>query len=302
VLEHDGNQARHLRGDFEAQWNDDAHHVLHVLLTGEKEGYYADYVDHPADRLARCLEQGFAYQGEPSRYRNGAPRGTRSADLPPTAFVMFLQNHDQIGNRAFGERLTVLTGSAALEAAIALQMLCPQIPLMFMAEEDASTTPFLFFTDFHGPLADMVREGRRREFAQFSTFAAAARRELIPDPNAPSTFLGSIAQPDPGRGAARFDLYRRLLALRRGEIVPRLAGARSIEARALGTAGAVAAWRMGDGAVLTIATNLGADAVAVARPNGRLLFESPALVAACLDSGFLPAHSIVALLEEPHER
>ena len=96
---------------FDAQWNDDAHHVLHVLLTGESEGYYEDYADRPAERLARCLEEGFVYQGEPSAYRGGKPRGTPSADLPPTAFVLFLQNHDQIGNRAFGDRLTRLAAS-----------------------------------------------------------------------------------------------------------------------------------------------------------------------------------------------
>ena len=117
------------RRGFDAQWNDDGHHVLHVLLTGESEGYYEDYADRPAERLARCLEEGFIYQGEPSAYRGGKPRGTPSADLPPTAFVLFLQNHDQIGNRAFGERLTQLAHPQALEAAIALLLLCPQIPL-----------------------------------------------------------------------------------------------------------------------------------------------------------------------------
>ena len=104
VLEHDANIASHLRGDFDAQWNDDAHHVLHVLLTGEDEGYYGDYVDDPAAMLARSLAEGFIYQGEPSRHRDGEPRGAERGS-PPTAFVLFLQNHDQIGNRALGERL-----------------------------------------------------------------------------------------------------------------------------------------------------------------------------------------------------
>jgi 1,4-alpha-glucan branching enzyme len=102
VLEHDGNVASHLAGDLDAQWNDDGHHALHVLLTGERDGYYADYADDPAGRLARVLAEGFAYQGEPSRYRGGKPRGTPSGHLPPTAFVFFLQNHDQIGNGARG--------------------------------------------------------------------------------------------------------------------------------------------------------------------------------------------------------
>src|SRR5213079_1349539 len=143
VLENDDNAASHLAGYFDAQWNDDGHHVLHLLLTGEREGYYRDYSDSPAGRLALCLKEGFIYQGERSPYRHGKPRGTRSADLPSTAFVLFLQNHDQIGNRALGERLTVRADPTALEAAIVLQMLCPQIPLMFMGEERASRTPFL---------------------------------------------------------------------------------------------------------------------------------------------------------------
>ncbi|HEY5226002.1 MAG TPA: malto-oligosyltrehalose trehalohydrolase, partial [Methylovirgula sp.] len=153
VLENDDNIASHLRGDFDAQWNDDAHHALHVLLTGEKEGYYADYVEAPAEKLARSLAEGFIYQGEPSPHRDGAPRGTPSADLPPDAFVLFLQNHDQIGNRAFGDRLSVLSDPAALEAAIALQLLAPHIPLIFMGEEQASQTPFLFFADYDDDLA-----------------------------------------------------------------------------------------------------------------------------------------------------
>ncbi len=111
-----------------------------------------------------------------------------SSHLPPTAFVLFLQNHDQIGNRAFGERLTSLVQPAALEAAIALMLLCPQIPLLFMGEECASRTPFLFFTDHGAELADAVREGRRGEFAKFPTFADPASRERIPDPNAPETY------------------------------------------------------------------------------------------------------------------
>src|SRR6185369_3703548 len=147
---------------IDAQWNDDGHNVLHTLLTGEDAGYYLDYAEQPAWKLARCLAEGFIYQGEHLRY-TGEPRGLPSGHLPPTAFVLFLQNHDQIGNRAFGERLTVLAEPAALEAAIALVLLSPQIPMLFMGEETASRTPFLFFADHAGRLADAVREGRRAE-------------------------------------------------------------------------------------------------------------------------------------------
>ena len=272
VLEHDGNVSDHLRRDFDAQWNDDGHHVLHTLLTGEREGYYVDYADRAAERLARCLAEGFVYQGDPSAHRKGEPRGTASGDLPPTAFVLFLQNHDQIGNRAFGDRLTARVKPEALEAAIALQLLCPQIPLIFMGEEAASTSPFQFFTDHHGELADAVREGRRREFASFAAFSDPARRETIPDPNAPETFERSRPQGDPEHGADRAALYRRLLALRHERIVPHLQGAKSLGAEAVSPSAVLSRWRLGDGSILTVAANLAAEACALTRPTGALIY------------------------------
>jgi malto-oligosyltrehalose trehalohydrolase len=294
VLEHDGNVAEHLRRDFDAQWNDDGHHVLHVLLTGENEGYYGDYADKPAERLARCLAEGFIYQGEPSAHRGGDKRGTPSADLPPTAFVLFLQNHDQIGNRAFGDRLTDSVKPEALEAAIALQLLCPQIPLIFMGEESASRSPFQFFTDHHGELADAVREGRRKEFASFAAFSDPARRAKIPDPNAAETFEQSRPEPG-GRGDAREELYRKLLRLRREHIVPRLQGAKAIGAEAIGASAVAARWQLGD-AVLTLAANLGAEPCAFACPSGDLVFEMPD-DAGALAGGKLGAYTTLAFLE-----
>ena len=168
VLENERNAASLLgAGGFDAQWNDDFHNSAHVLLTGERDGYYRAYADAPRRHLARTLGEGFAYQGEPSPLHDGAPRGEPSAHLPPTAFVAFLQNHDQVGNRAFGERLRTLANEDAVRAATALLLLAPSIPLLFMGEEDGSTQPFQFFTDYRGALADAVREGRRREFAAF---------------------------------------------------------------------------------------------------------------------------------------
>ena len=290
VLEHDGNVAEHLRRDFDAQWNDDGHHVLHVMLTGEREGYYSDYADDSAHRLARCLAEGFIYQGDPSAHRNGEPRGTPSADLPPTAFVLFLQNHDQIGNRAFGDRLAASVAPQALEAAITLQLLCPQIPLIFMGEETASTSRFQFFTDHHGELADAVREGRRREFASFAAFSDPAQRETIPDPNAPETFQRSRPQGDAERGAGRAALYRRLLALRRERIVPHLQVAKSLGAEALSPSAALARWRLSDGSILTVAANLGAEACALARPTGALIYGNHT-------SGQLRGYTTLAFLE-----
>jgi malto-oligosyltrehalose trehalohydrolase len=291
VLEHH-NDASHLERDVDAQWNDDGHNVLHALLTGEDGGYYADYSDQPAARLARVMAEGWVYQGEHSAYLDG-PRGSRSAHLPPTAHVLFLQNHDQTGNRALGERLTVLTARPALEAAIALLMLSPQIPLLFMGEETASRTPFLFFTD-HGPdLAEAVREGRRNEFARFADFADPAKRERIPDPNAPGTFQASIPLPDPEQAAARTALYQRLIRLRLQHIAPLLDGARGIGGQAIGPKAAMAQWALADAgggrrATLTIATNLDAAPVPFTPPPGQRLFSNHALQDATLP-GFCTA-------------
>jgi maltooligosyltrehalose trehalohydrolase len=285
VLEHDGNVAEHLRQGFDAQWNDDAHHVLHVLLTGEHDGYYSDYAEAPARQLARCLAEGFAFQGEPSPYRRGERRGTPSANLPPTAFVLFLQNHDQIGNRPVGDRLTTLADPEALKAAIALQLLAPNIPLLFMGEERMSRAPFQFFTDFQGDLATAVREGRRREFASFTRFGGAD----IPDPNAPETFERSRV---PATGDDSF--HRRLLALRQEVIVPRLPGARTIDAKAIGKTAVTARWRLGDGSVLALAANFGEQACQLDMPGGRCLFASRE---GAIDGSRLGGRSTVVFLE-----
>ena len=299
VLEHDGNASEHLRRDFDAQWNDDAHHVLHVLLSGQCDGYYSDYAVAPANMLARCLAQGFAYQGERSTYRQGKPRGSPSGDLAPTAFVLFLQNHDQIGNRPFGDRLVEHADGEALEAAIALQLLCPQIPLIFMGEEGASRTPFLYFTDHHGELAKAVREGRRREFAGFEGFQAGESAEEIPDPNAPQTFERSRPMTDGEQGERRQALYAKLLALRAAALMPQLEGAQAVAAHAAGVAGALARWRLADSSVLTIACNLGREPCPIERPLGRLLFESRSGAGEQALHGRLEGRVTVAFLEPP---
>ncbi len=301
VLENEKNEASHLANDFDAQWNDDGHNVLHVLLTGEKEAYYRGYVEDPAQKLARCLAEGFIYQGDPSPHHDGKPRGSQSGHLPPTAFVLFLQNHDQTGNRAFGERLTELADPEALEAATALQLLCPQIPLIFMGEETGSKTPFLFFTDHHGELAEAVREGRRKEFAGFASFADPKRRAMIPDPNAAATFEQSIPKPDLQGGTARETLYRTLLRIRHAEIVSRLDGAKSAGAQAIGPAAVVARWTMGDGAKLTLVANLGSGALDLDTGllAGKVLFESKPGLAEAARKGALAARTTVALLEAP---
>lgn len=270
VLENDDNSADLLREGYDAQWDDDLHHVLHVLLTGETRGYYEDYADRPADKLARALREGFVYQGEPSPARDGAARGSSTEGLKPTAFVSFLQNHDQIGNRAFGERLTVLAPPKKLEAATALQLLAPQIPLIFMGEEDGAREPFLYFTDHRDPkLAEAVREGRRQEFAKFPEFADENKRARIPDPNAPETFERSRPSFAPN---ARTALYTRLLRLRRERIAPHLKEISSELAEAIGPAAVYAAWRIANGGRLIIASNLGDEDVAAELPPSQPLW------------------------------
>lgn len=254
VLENEANLASLLtcaRGHachFDAQWNDDVHNTLHVMLTGETESYYDAYSQAPARKLARALAEGFVYQGEPSPIHDDAPRGEPSGELPPSAFVFFLQNHDQIGNRAFGERLTLLADHDALRASIVLMLLSPQIPMLFMDEEYGSTRPFLFFTDYQGDLADAVREGRRKEFAKFSAFSDPERRERIPDPNDVATFERSsldgvrashpaheahAASDEPMTALEWHHFYRSALAVRHKLLVPRLERTRALGAQVL---------------------------------------------------------------------
>ena len=154
---------------FSAQWNDDLHHVLHVAATHERAGYYADY-EGRTDLLLRALAEGFAFQGEKMGYR-GSPRGKPAAFLPPMAFVGFIQNHDQVGNRALGERLGVMVPKHVLRALSAVYLLLPQPPMIFMGEEWGAQQPFLYFCDFEeSALADAIRKGRREEFARFPQF------------------------------------------------------------------------------------------------------------------------------------
>ncbi|MGF7148075.1 maltooligosyltrehalose trehalohydrolase [Sphingomonas zeicaulis] len=265
VLENEHNDAPLLEATYDAQWNDDFHNVMHVLLTDEAHGYYRDFAEEPTAKLVRCLSEGFIYQGQGSPNQKGKPRGSSSGHLPPFRFVSFLQNHDQIGNRAMGERLTVLTEPDRLRAATGLLLLCPQIPLTFAGDETGSTSPFLFFTDFRDDLADAVREGRRGEFSNFPGFTDPELRERIPDPNASATFAAS--RPQPGADAANWRaLYAELLALRRAHIVPGLEDARALGAEAIGDKAVVARWQFPEG-VLTLAINLGDRPAAFAAPE-----------------------------------
>jgi maltooligosyltrehalose trehalohydrolase len=248
-LENEDNEPRRLirNGDqaklYTAQWNDDIHHVLHVAATHEKSGYYAAYGS--TELLGKAIGEGFAYQGQMMPYRN-APRGGPSAELPPDAFVSFIQNHDQIGNRAFGERLNALAPPEAMRALASVYLLAPQIPMLFMGEEWGATQPFLFFCDFSGELAGAVRKGRREEFSRFPEFADPKRVAKIPDPLAESTFLASKL--DWNRVDAKHLAYfRELLKARRDHIRPLLPSIRrGGNAQVVGDQAVRVTWQAGE--------------------------------------------------------
>ena len=321
---------------FDAQWNDDWHHCLHVLLTGESDSCYEDYQEHPHRLLCRSLAQGFVYQGEPlssgerprtmrgpgapppgmasgtgERPRTmrvpGAPplgmaggtptgktRGEPSAHLPPSAFVNFLQNHDQIGNRARGERLARLIRIEALRAAAAVLLLAPSPPMLFMGEEWAAHEPFPYFCEFEPELAQKVREGRLREFAHF--------QGPVPDPCEAATFASAhldwtrMAKPPHAR---MFDHYRRLVAIRRRDIVPLLPRILGGACVALDPDGAFAVdWRLRDDGVLHLLANLrDRSAPVVGRPAGRMIFATHPGIRAAISRNELAAWSVTWLLE-----
>jgi malto-oligosyltrehalose trehalohydrolase len=273
VLENDDNRATLLdsatnppRGKYRAQWNDDYHHAWHVLLTGEDKGYYSDYAPKPLDHIVQALGSGFAYQGQPSAHREGAERGEPSNELAPAAFVNFLQNHDQIGNRALGDRLEVLAKPHAIEAALAITLLAPMVPMLFQGEEWGSTAPFPFFCDFEGDLANAVRNGRKKEFAA----AYEKYGDEIPDPLDERAFKSAFIDWDSRESTAgrkRLTLVCELLALRRQHIVPRLAGARFGKAEAGDNGLLTAYWKMGDGSMLHLTANLSNKTVTPAQPE-----------------------------------
>lgn len=194
---------------LDAQWNDDFHHALHALLTGERTGYYQDF--GRLEQLATAIQDGFVYTGQRSAYRRRR-HGTSSRHCAPARLVVYAQNHDQVGNRARGDRLSALVPYDALKVAAATVLLAPNVPLLFMGEEHGEAAPFLYFTDHGDPaLAEAVRKGRRAEFAGFGW-------NDIPDPQDPAAFeqsrVGLVPLEDRQR-AALLRWYRRLLALRK---------------------------------------------------------------------------------------
>ena len=305
VLENDYNESRYLARDashrprrYVAQWNDDFHHSLHVLLTGETDGYYMDYARDPVFYLARCLTTGFAYQGEPSAYRENTPRGEPSTHLPPTAFVAFLQNHDQVGNRAFGERISVLSEPAPLRAVLALLLLAPSPPLLFMGQEWGCTRPFPFFCDFGADLAEKVVAGRRGEFSRFPQFRDPAARARIPDPMDRSTFEAAVldwnARVHP-QHQNWLDFHRELLSIRQHELIPRLhkLPAEGRHCSQLGAGALSAHWILGDGSELILVANIADQAHSGTDPPPYpLLYATHATAPGQHHGGQLPPWSV----------
>lgn len=284
LLENEENQASYLTRDdasrpvtYSAQWNDDVHHVLHAAATGETSGYYVEYAGK-TKLLGKALAEGFAFQGELMEYR-GTPRGEPSRELSPVAFVAFIQNHDQVGNRAFGDRITSFAPAEAVRAVASIYLLLPQIPMLFMGEEFGSSTPFTFFCDFEPKLADLVRKGRREEFAKFPEFQDPEKRAQIPDPTSRETFEASKlnwSEAEKGTHADWFRFYRELLAIRHRDIIPLLKepGLTAGTFETIGSGAVVINWALGNGARLRLIANL--DPHCLSFPNsqiGRVLWS-----------------------------
>jgi maltooligosyltrehalose trehalohydrolase len=267
VAENSKNQANWLKrredgtpGLYTAQWSDDIHHGLHTAATGEGFWYYADFVGR-TDLVARALAEGLGWQGEHMSHED-VDKGEPSAFLPPTAFVAYIQNHDQTGNRPFGERLHHLVPTEVVRALAAIYLLSPQIPLVFMGEEWAVDQPFLYFSDVGEDLADLIRKSRREELQDTPELQEGSK--CPPDPMVEETFLSSKLDwdaRDKGEHARYLSLYRRLIGIRKTEIIPRLLG---IEGNVgsyemIGPRAFKVSWRLADGALLSLVANLSAD-------------------------------------------
>ncbi len=221
---------------MDAVYADDFHHALRSYLLGEHEGYYEDYRGMLAE-VARVIQQGWLFEGQPARHWGNRPRGTPARDRPAPQFLYAIQNHDQVGNRAFGDRLHHRLDLDNYRVVSALLLLLPFTPLLFMGQEFAASTPFQYFTDHQAELGRLVTEGRRKEFGAFSAFADPKLVATIPDPQQESTFLRSKLRLDetevePGASVGR--LYAAVLALRRSDPVLRVPDRGSMDSRTLG--------------------------------------------------------------------
>ncbi|CAN7580085.1 malto-oligosyltrehalose trehalohydrolase [Devosia sp. LjRoot3] len=271
IVENSDNQEVWLRRNsgaepvhYTAQWNDDVHHLLHAAATGENTGYYADFdnFEERSGMLGRALAEGFAYQGE-MKPHEGMERGEPSGGLPATAFVVYMQDHDQVGNRVKGDRITRIAHDDAVKALTAIYLLSPQIPMLFQGEEWASSRPFPFFSDVPVELRETVRKGRQEELKSAPEHADPDKPnvEEAVDPTSTKTFASakldwSNLRQDPHKFWLQH--YRSLIDLRRMEIVPRLLGQNGFAGKyeLLGIKSVLVTWVMGDGSTLRLYANL----------------------------------------------
>jgi malto-oligosyltrehalose trehalohydrolase len=261
---------------YTAEWNDDFHHVAHVIATGEELGHYKSFSTELGQKLATTLADGFIFanRGAPSASPL-SPASSEKIALPPSAFINFLQNHDQIGNRAFGERLLSLSSEDVVRMLTAIMLLSPQVPFLFMGEEFGETQPFFFFCDYAGELGEIVRKGRASEAEGFGGLKAGKSLADLPDPNAKSTFEKSRLQwqsldTDHGRDWRAF--VRELLSLRRLHVVPLLKQGK-VEA-AVGEASddiVAVSWTVGD-RTLEMRANLSDEAKPMPAVGGQIVF------------------------------
>jgi len=215
---------------FKADWNDDFHHALHVAFTEEAVGYYEPFKDDTWDKLRHAMAYGYLKPGKPIVCDDPPP----TESLPPTAFIHFLQNHDQVGNRALGDRLHLIIDRHVYRALTEMLLLAPQIPLLFMGDDHLSLRPFHFFADYQGDIAEAVRINRPKEATKFGGFPKGSTEADIADPNDRDTFLASMldwSEADTEGGRAWAQHIRYLIRLRQEKIVPLLVNARGFAGR-----------------------------------------------------------------------
>jgi maltooligosyltrehalose trehalohydrolase len=297
---------------LDAMWNDDFHHSARVALTGRHEGYYCDYRGQ-AQEFVSAVKRGFLFQGQYYHWQK-KPRGTPLGDAPAWALIAYIQNHDQVGNTLYGERLHHLTSPGRLRAMTALLLLAPHTPMLFMGQEFGASQPFGFFADHHSELAQQVHSGRREFLRQFATYATPSAQEKVPDPAAESTFLASkLDWSERDEHASVFALHVDLLRLRREDSVIAAQSRAMIDGAVLGTSAFVLRWFGAAEGDRLLAVNLGAELKLHPAPEPLLApplegtwtmlwssdeprYDGPGAISPCSDTGWLlPGESAVLL-------